>query len=93
MLPFTNLDTTHRAFQRLNSIFYTFFYICIYFSFVTFSGILAVSRAFGDRTLKRYVTAEPEILSRRLEPGDDFLILASDGMLHPLKCALLTDLT
>jgi serine/threonine protein phosphatase PrpC len=44
-------------------------------------GVLAVSRAFGDRTLKPYVIADPEIKSKKLEQGDDFLIIASDGML------------
>ncbi len=42
-------------------------------------GVLAVSRAFGDRTLKPFVIADPELKVRKLEPGDDFLILASDG--------------
>ncbi len=43
-------------------------------------GVLAVSRAFGDRLLKRYVVAEPEIQEDTIEEGVDFLILASDGL-------------
>lgn len=43
-------------------------------------GVLAVSRAFGDRRLKAYVSAEPELKTRALQDGDDFLILASDGV-------------
>lgn len=43
-------------------------------------GILAVSRAIGDRRLKKYVTSDPEILVRQLGPSDDRLILATDGV-------------
>jgi len=43
-------------------------------------GVLAVSRAFGDRLLKQYVVAEPEIQEDTIEEGVDFLILASDGL-------------
>lgn len=43
-------------------------------------GVLAVSRAFGDRPLKRYVVAKPDTRSQQLSPIDEFLILASDGL-------------
>jgi protein phosphatase 1L len=43
-------------------------------------GMLAVTRAIGDRKLKKYITAEPEIVARELTPDDSFLILASDGV-------------
>lgn len=43
-------------------------------------GVLAVSRAFGDRRLKKYVSAAPEIMTRRITPSDRYLILASDGV-------------
>ncbi len=43
-------------------------------------GILAVSRAFGDRLLKQYVVADPEIQEDTIEEGVDFLVLASDGL-------------
>ncbi|XP_020112180.1 probable protein phosphatase 2C 11 [Ananas comosus] len=42
-------------------------------------GVLAVSRAFGDKLLKPYVVAEPEIQEEDIE-GMDFLIIASDGL-------------
>ncbi|KAJ0976820.1 hypothetical protein J5N97_012294 [Dioscorea zingiberensis] len=42
-------------------------------------GVLAVSRAFGDRSLKPYVIAEPEIQEEEIE-GIEFLIIASDGL-------------
>ncbi|KAE8682541.1 putative protein phosphatase 2C 59 [Hibiscus syriacus] len=42
-------------------------------------GVLAVSRAFGDRHLKQYVVADPEI-QEKLDSSLEFLILASDGL-------------
>jgi protein phosphatase 1L len=55
-------------------------------------GILAVSRAFGDRRLKKFVTAEPEIKSRELQEQDDFLILASDGVWDVLSSQAAVDI-
>ena len=43
-------------------------------------GVLAVTRSIGDRRLKKYVSAHPEVRVRRLQAGDDWLILASDGV-------------
>lgn len=44
-------------------------------------GCLAVSRAFGDRTLQPYVIADPHVHSRPLDPEQDqFFYLASDGV-------------
>ncbi|MCO5606415.1 hypothetical protein L7F22_060603 [Adiantum nelumboides] len=43
-------------------------------------GILAVSRAFGDRFLKQFVVAEPELQEETIDDGVKFLILASDGL-------------
>lgn len=43
-------------------------------------GSLAVSRGIGDRHLKRWIIAEPEIKVLRLKPEFDILILASDGL-------------
>ncbi|KAL2894083.1 putative protein phosphatase 2C 11 [Bienertia sinuspersici] len=42
-------------------------------------GVLAVSRAFGDKLLKQFVTAEPEIEEQEID-GVDFIIIASDGL-------------
>ncbi|XP_044976371.1 probable protein phosphatase 2C 7 isoform X2 [Hordeum vulgare subsp. vulgare] len=53
---------------------------------VTFSGtwrvggVLAMSRAFGDRLLKRFVVAEPEIQEQEIDDELEYLILASDGL-------------
>ncbi len=41
---------------------------------------MAVTRAIGDRRLKQYVSAVPEISMRQLQAEDEFLILASDGV-------------
>ncbi|CAO2210436.1 unnamed protein product [Urochloa humidicola] len=43
-------------------------------------GILAMSRALGDRMLRPEVIAEPEITVTERTPEDQCLILASDGM-------------
>lgn len=43
-------------------------------------GALAVTRAFGDRRYKRFLTATPEVTCHRLTDQDHFLILASDGL-------------
>ena len=39
-----------------------------------------MSRAFGDRLLKRYVVADPDILEEELSSDDHLLILATDGL-------------
>ncbi|XP_062182966.1 probable protein phosphatase 2C 74 [Phragmites australis] len=43
-------------------------------------GSLAVSRAFGDGELKRWVVAEPGITRLPLRAGCEFLVIASDGL-------------
>lgn len=43
-------------------------------------GVLAVSRAFGDRLLKRYVVATPDLQEEDLTTEDETAILASDGL-------------
>ncbi|CAN4121158.1 unnamed protein product [Withania somnifera] len=47
-------------------------------------GVLAVSRAFGDKMLKPYVVADPEIQEEEID-GVDFLIIASDGLWNVLS--------
>ncbi|CAO2170654.1 unnamed protein product [Urochloa humidicola] len=43
-------------------------------------GILAMSRAFGNHLLKRFVVADPEIQDQEIDGELEFLILASDGL-------------
>ncbi|XP_024540912.1 probable protein phosphatase 2C 45 isoform X1 [Selaginella moellendorffii] len=43
-------------------------------------GVLAVSRAFGDSSLKKFVLADPEIQEERITEDVEFLLLASDGL-------------
>jgi serine/threonine protein phosphatase PrpC len=43
-------------------------------------GLLAVSRAIGDASLKPYITAEPEICEYDVGKDDLFLIISSDGV-------------
>jgi protein phosphatase 1L len=43
-------------------------------------GVLAVSRAFGDRLLKKYVVADPEIQEESITKDVEFVVLASDGL-------------
>ncbi|KAI3806290.1 hypothetical protein L1987_22189 [Smallanthus sonchifolius] len=43
-------------------------------------GSLGVSRAIGDRSLKQWITAEPESKIVKIGPEFEFLIMASDGL-------------
>ncbi|KAG9448306.1 hypothetical protein H6P81_014434 [Aristolochia fimbriata] len=43
-------------------------------------GVLAMSRAFGNRMLKQFVVADPEIQEEELDEELEFLVLASDGL-------------
>ncbi|PKA62698.1 putative protein phosphatase 2C 2 [Apostasia shenzhenica] len=43
-------------------------------------GSLAVSRGIGDSHLKQWVIPDPETRSIKIQPGCEFLILASDGL-------------
>lgn len=43
-------------------------------------GMLAVSRAFGDHNLKRFVSARPYITKTKLHGDEEFLIVACDGL-------------
>ncbi|KAL8213902.1 hypothetical protein R6Q57_003351 [Mikania cordata] len=43
-------------------------------------GSLAVSRGIGDRSLKQWISAEPETKVIKIMPEFEFLIMASDGL-------------
>ncbi|KAG9131847.1 hypothetical protein Leryth_016579 [Lithospermum erythrorhizon] len=44
------------------------------------NGTLAVSRAFGDRHMKKFIISDPEIKRLPLTSDCEFLIMASDGL-------------
>lgn len=44
------------------------------------NGQLAVSRAFGDKSLKSHLRSDPDIQDTDIGAGSDILILASDGL-------------
>jgi protein phosphatase 1L len=43
-------------------------------------GVLAMSRAFGNRMLKQFVVADPEIQEQEIDKDLEMLVLASDGL-------------
>jgi protein phosphatase 1L len=52
----------------------------IYYGTWRVEGILALTRAIGDKKLKRFITSVPEIKCRRIRKDDHYLIMASDGV-------------
>lgn len=44
------------------------------------NGQLAVSRAFGDKSLKSHLRSDPDILDMHIDVNCEVLILASDGL-------------
>jgi protein phosphatase 1L len=44
------------------------------------SGVLAVSRAFGDRALKKFVISLPDVRHDAMAGGEEYVVLASDGL-------------
>lgn len=48
-------------------------------------GVLAVARAFGDFTMKEYVTAEPFTTTTKIDGASEFLIIACDGVWDVLE--------
>ncbi|XP_004488738.1 probable protein phosphatase 2C 39 [Cicer arietinum] len=43
-------------------------------------GRLAVSRAFGDKSLKKHLSSEPHVTVEKINDDAEFVILASDGL-------------
>jgi serine/threonine protein phosphatase PrpC len=37
-------------------------------------------RAIGDVELQPYITAEPEVVTKRIAPDDEYIVIASDGL-------------
>lgn len=48
-------------------------------------GILAMSRAIGDKTLKKFVIPDPDTVTRELKPGDKFVVIGTDGVWDVLR--------
>lgn len=47
--------------------------------------VLAVSRAFGNRTLRSVIRPDAEMMQRDLSKEDEYLVMASDGLWDVLK--------
>ncbi|KAL4420687.1 hypothetical protein ABPG75_010343 [Micractinium tetrahymenae] len=52
----------------------------LFWNGVRVMGLLAVSRAIGDHSLRPYVIAEPEVTIVARHPSDEVLVMASDGL-------------
>lgn len=52
----------------------------LFWNGVRVMGLLAVSRAIGDHSLRPYVIAEPEVTIVNRHSADEILIMASDGL-------------
>jgi serine/threonine protein phosphatase PrpC len=48
-------------------------------------GKLAVSRAFGNHTIRKFLTSDPDVVTYKRDPDDIALIIATDGLwnVHP----------
>lgn len=49
------------------------------------NGVLAVSRAFGNRSLRSVIRPDAEVTTRDLQKDDDYLVIASDGLWDILR--------
>jgi len=56
------------------------------------NGILALSRAIGDRSERPHVTAKPDIVTFPVEEKDEFIILATDGLWDVIESVEAVDL-
>jgi protein phosphatase 1L len=48
-------------------------------------GVLAMSRAIGDKSLKKYVIPDPDIMTREIKNGDKFVVVGTDGVWDVLQ--------
>lgn len=64
----------------------------IYWDGYRVGGLLAMSRAIGDRFLKQYVIAVPEVTCIQRTKEDDCLILASDGLWDAVSSEMACDI-
>ena len=66
--------------NRFNFFFVQGGYVDTFRGVWRIEGSLAVSRGIGDAHLKKWVIAEPETKTLRIDQDHEFLILASDGL-------------
>eukprot|EP00250_Pteridium_aquilinum_P024727 c29518_g1_i1 orf=388-2157(+) len=64
----------------------------IYWDGYRVGGLLAMSRAIGDRFLKKYVVAVPEVTCIERTKEDECLILASDGLWDVVSSEMACDI-
>ncbi|XP_074319359.1 putative protein phosphatase 2C 39 isoform X1 [Silene latifolia] len=48
-------------------------------------GQLAVARAFGDKSIKKHLSSEPDVMVETIDDDAEFIILASDGIWHVMN--------
>ena len=58
-------------------------------------GLLAVTRSFGDHSIKEFVIADPYVQSLSLTPDCEFLVMGCDGVFDVLSdsevCSIVAD--
>lgn len=61
--------------------------ICLLFFYGTSraTSFLSPHSSIGDVTLQPYITCEPEIIEKQIEPDDEYLVLASDGVFDVIE--------
>ncbi len=62
------------------------------FGIVRVNGVLAVSRAFGNRNLRQIIRPDAEITQRNVRNTDDFLVMGSDGLWDALSNKQVNDI-
>lgn len=63
------------------TVFFFFFFLGVNSGDVPrVDGQLAVARAFGDKSLKKHLSSEPDVEVVMIDDDTEFIILASDGL-------------
>lgn len=47
--------------------------------------MIGITRAIGDHCMKQWIISTPHVAVLELEPGDDYLVLACDGVWDVVK--------
>ena len=56
------------------------------------NGVLAVSRSIGDVNMKKWVIPNPDITKFTIQPTDEFMVIASDGLWDVIKPSEMIDI-